>query len=167
MASLIVSFSLLGFAFLQVNSLRTTHNAFYETRASGIAFETIELIRENPEAVASYLVDSKDYDCTARDSSNICLADTYTKAACTSAQMALHDVFVGICGYKKDKLATGGIRNEIPNGHLVIQCVAADGSLGNDCSESTVNVLISWDEQLLMKSDIGSVARTFSMHGAI
>lgn len=166
-ASLIVSFSLLSFAFMQVNSLRTTHNSFYQARASEIAFDTLELIRGNSTVLPSYLIDSKDFDCTTRDTSNLCIADSYTKTACTATQMAAHDLFVGICGYKKDKLATGGIRHLIPNGRLVIQCVAADGSLGNLCGESKVNVMISWDEQLLLKSKIGSLSRSIAINGSI
>lgn len=166
-ASLIVSFSLLSFAFMQVNSLRSSQNSFHEARASSLAADTLELIRENKDAFSSYLVDSKDFDCTTRTTTNLCIADSYTKAACSATEMATHDVFVSICGYKKDGLATGGIKNLIPNARLIIQCVAADGSFGNVCDDDKVNVMISWDEQLLLKSNTGSVSRSLAINGSI
>lgn len=166
-ASSIVAFSLLGLSIMHINALRVTHNAYYEAKASGIAFETLELVRENSTGISAYLVNSASYDCNSRASSDLCIASSHTKTACSANQLAEHHTFIAICGYKKDNVATGGIRNLLPNGRLLVQCIAADGSFGTDCSESKVNVRVLWDEQALINSDEGVAPRMIEINGAI
>ena len=85
---LVLAFGLLGLAGMQSLTVKNNLIAEHRSRASLVAYDIIDRIRVNRSSVNSYL--STTMPPTAAASQAGCLNTT---TACTSAQMAQHDLF--------------------------------------------------------------------------
>ena len=80
----VLSFGMLGLAGVQGVSLRGNQAAYYRTMATTLSVDVIERMRANIVGVAD-----GDYD----DATGAATATCFTAAGCSSAQMALQDIF--------------------------------------------------------------------------
>lgn len=134
-AAFLISLGLLGMAGLQVKSFRVTHNSYQMQQATQLVHELLERMRSNRAAVlaGSYKV--------AAVAEAYCAADLATSCqgnACDSTQMATDDMHRVICGYG----GSGGIRGELLNGSLTVDCPDASGS----CAQG-VRLSLQWNER--------------------
>ena len=87
-AFLILSVGMLGIASLQTMSLKSGHTAALRTVAVMKVDEILESMRSNPTALLNYSAGTADMG-----SDNGCSQTTVAASACTSAQMALDELF--------------------------------------------------------------------------
>ncbi|HPY39439.1 MAG TPA: type IV pilus modification protein PilV [Thiolinea sp.] len=140
-AAFLISLGLLGMAGLQVKSLRSTHNSYQMQQASQLAHELLERMRANRKAVlaGNYTI--------AADAASYCvnpLATSCQANTCDSTQMAADDMHRVLCGYG----GSGGIKGELLNGQLTIECPDASG----DCAQG-VRLTLQWSERNTNKDE--------------
>ena len=83
---IVLSVGLLGLAGLQTMSLRNNHDAYLRSQAIIQAYDLVDRMRANSGAVSAYIKSGTDIVGTENVACD-------TTAGCTSAAMALHDLF--------------------------------------------------------------------------
>lgn len=164
--SLIVAGSFTALAASQLNNIRSTQNAFYQSQAGAIANTLLEKMRMNPSAVSTYLTDSATYSCPTLPPDPFCYVSSSASAQCSATELATSEVYVSVCGISNAGLISEGVKQVLPNGGLDVQCVASDGSYGTDCSENHVVITVTWGDQALLKSSASS-SRFLELFGAL
>ncbi|PUB74887.1 MAG: type IV pilus modification protein PilV [gamma proteobacterium symbiont of Ctena orbiculata] len=145
-AAVIVAVGLLGIASLQINALQGSTNADYRTRAIDFATSLSDRMQANLIGVADneYLIQPS-CDMGSLSAVSACamtpqMGDAASVANCSPRQMASYDLHQIGCG--------PGIQNSLPGGRLQIDCVDADTSDADPCSElSPMLITISWLQQ--------------------
>lgn len=165
--AVIMAVGLLAIAGLQFSGIKNAHNALLETQARYIASSLLNQIRENPDGLSDYLVHPADlpYGCTTAPTPS-CMSIAMGTTACSSTELATSEQFHSICGNKVSSVENGGINNELPNASMTIECIAADGTFGNDCTTNDVTIGITWDEREL-DNDGGTTQHTIRITGSI
>lgn len=164
--SLIVAGSLAALAAAQLNNIRSTQNAYYQSQAGAIAHSLLEKMRMNKGAIASYLTDSSSYTCPTTLPDPFCYVSTTASAQCSATELATSEIYVSVCGISNAGLTTEGVKQVLPNGRLDVECVASDGSYGTDCSANQVVIKMSWSDQAMLKSAASS-SRSLELFGAM
>ncbi|CAA6802089.1 MAG: Unknown protein [uncultured Thiotrichaceae bacterium] len=164
--SLIIAGSFIALAGSQLNNIRSTQNAFYQSQAGAISYGLLEKIRMNRGVIASYLTDSSSYTCPTSPPDPFCYVSTVVSEQCSAAELAASEIYVSICGISNSGLISEGVQQVLPNGALDVQCVASDGTYGTDCSENHVVITVRWNDQALLKSS-ASASRSLELFGAL
>ncbi|MFZ1386387.1 MAG: type IV pilus modification protein PilV [Thiolinea sp.] len=134
-AAFMISLGLLGMAGLQVKSFRATHNSYQMQQATQLAHELLERMRSNRAAV---LAGNYKVAAVAESFCTTALTTSCQGATCNSGQMAADDLHRVVCGYG----GSGGIRGELLNGELAVDCPDASG----DCAKG-VRLSLQWNER--------------------
>ena len=87
-ALLVLSIGLLGLAALQTTSLQFNTGSYHRTQATFLAYDIIDRMRANIDAVANS--DGAGYD--QPTSTDVTMSTNCDSADCTSAQLAIYDV---------------------------------------------------------------------------
>lgn len=87
-ALLVLSIGLLGLAALQTTSLQYNTGSYHRTQATFLAYDIIDRMRVNSDAIAN--ADGTGYDQPV--STNVSSSTNCDATSCTSAQLALYDV---------------------------------------------------------------------------
>lgn len=87
-ALLVLSIGLLGLAALQTTSLQFNTGSYHRTQATFLAYDIIDRMRANIDAVANS--DGAGYD--QPTSTDVTMSTDCDSADCTSAQLAIYDV---------------------------------------------------------------------------
>ncbi len=145
--AVILSTGLLGIAGLQLSSIKNSHNAFLETQARYMATTLLDKIRENPLGISSYLVDGAVFNCPVSAPTPTCVSIATGTTACTAAELAISERHRTICGNTVSGSVNGGVKTELPNASMTIECIAADGTFGADCTTRDVSISIFWGER--------------------
>lgn len=165
--SLIVAGSFTALAGSQLNNIRSTQNAFYQSQAGAIAHSLLEKMRMNRGSITSYLTNSSVYVCPTVQPDPFCyVSSSASSSQCSVTELATSEIYVSVCGISNSGLITEGVKQVLPDGNLDIQCVASDGSYGNDCSENHVVITVSWNDQALLKTSSSS-SRSLELFGAL
>ncbi|HEX7048560.1 MAG TPA: type IV pilus modification protein PilV [Gammaproteobacteria bacterium] len=128
-AVVVLSVGMLGVAALLINSLQSSGSAILRTRAVTFAEDMADRIRANSAAGASYVV-----DLAGMGANNNCTDTANTVAAnCTSAALAMHDIFLW-------KTLLAAPQTGLPNGQASITRAAA-GTI------SQYTITVQWSEQ--------------------
>lgn len=130
-ALLVLSIGLLGLAALQTTSLQFNTGSYHRTQATFLAYDIIDRMRANIDAVANS--DGAGYDQPI--STDVTMSTDCDSADCTSAQLAIYDVRKW---YERAAVTLPGASASPPT----IQV-----ETGNE-----VTVTIKWMEQDLQKS---------------
>ncbi|MEE9303995.1 MAG: type IV pilus modification protein PilV [Thiotrichaceae bacterium] len=152
--AVILSTGLLGIAGLQLSSIKNSHNAFLETQARYMATTLLDNIRANPQGISNYLADGTVFNCPVSAPTPTCISTATGTTPCTATQLAISERHRAICGSEVGSSVNGGVKNELPEASMTIQCIAADGTFGNDCSTRDVSISIFWGERDLNNGGI-------------
>ena len=165
--AVIMAVGLLAIAGLQLSGIKNAHNALLETQARYIASSLLNQIRENPDGLKNYLLLPADlpYSCATAPVPS-CIATATSTSACSASELATSEQYRSICGNQVSSVKNGGIKSELPNASMTIECIAADGTFGKDCSTNNVTISITWDEREL-DSDGGTAQHAIRITGSI
>ena len=161
--TVILATGILSITGLQLSSIKNSHNTLLETQAHYMATTLLNQSRDNPQGLTSYLVDGSTYACSAAPTPN-CISTATNTLACTATELATSEIYYTICGNTVSTTVNGGVKNELPSASMTIQCIATDGTFGNDCSTRDVSVSVSWGER---DFDTGTSVRTLRITGSI
>ena len=163
----ILATGLLSLTGLQLTSTKNTHNALLETKARYIATTLLNKIRDNPQGLADYLINGATYSCSGAPTPS-CISTAVNTTACTATELAVSEKYQAVCGSTVGSITSGGVKNELPNASMNVQCIAADGSFSlnaTDCATGDVSISISWGERNLTGG--GTSQRTIRITGSI
>lgn len=163
----ILATGLLSIVGLQTSNVKNTHNAFLQTQARYIATTLMNKVRMNPAGLTSYLVDGSTYACPSTPPSPACYASVTGTTACTAAQLATSDTYHSICGYQSGTQTTGGVKNLLPSGALSLECIAADGTFGTDCSQNDIVITIGWGDRNILEGATQTEQRSIQVTGSL
>ncbi|MEK6807273.1 MAG: type IV pilus modification protein PilV [Pseudomonadota bacterium] len=152
----ILSFGLMGIAAMQVVGVRANQGSYFRSQATFIASDMAERLYSNRVATRAFAYDgfdSSSVNCAGAAPSPLCSVDYVNTTApaavaCTGAQMALYDRFFATCGYADGSNRLGGIRDLLPNGSLLVDCVNAAGATVVCAADSMRRIRVSWDERV-------------------
>lgn len=132
-ALVILSLGVLGMAALQGTSIKQNQSAYMRTQANQLAYDIIDRMRVNPEALTSYL----------NVTSGTANADCLAVAGCTQVQMAANDLSEWFAAIDTDLPSGSGL---ICRSDLVGD-VAGTPDCESNTSSNPVVVYIWWDDE--------------------
>lgn len=133
-AVVILGVGLLGVAGLQVLSVKNTHSAYMRSQATFLAYDIIDSIRANPNAITAY-------DNIAFGTAPAANQDCDGSTACTTAQLAVHDLNIWKCSLGRwNSHSTCGSSNLNMTGLLPV----GEGSVDVNNGTTEVTVTIQW-----------------------
>ncbi|MES9945502.1 MAG: type IV pilus modification protein PilV [Candidatus Thiodiazotropha sp.] len=145
-AAIIVAIGLLGVASLQIAALQGSSNADYRSRAIDYATALSDRMHANLMAVADneYLGSPNCEVGSGPALPNCSMTPTMDSSSsvdqCTPQQLAIFDLHQISCGT--------GIQESLPNGQLQVNCLDADSSDTDICSDlSRLLIRVSWQHQ--------------------
>lgn len=137
-ATLILSFGLLGLAALQIGSLRHNQSSYQRGQATLVGYELADLMRANRDAA---IAGAYNIDGTAPTQAG--LVDCNNNS-CTEDQIAAFDMYVWWTGdfdFDGTPNAGHGVVNRLPDGMAIVSCNAAP------CTQAaTHRVTVMWND---------------------
>nr|WP_320136215.1 type IV pilus modification protein PilV [uncultured Amphritea sp.] len=132
-ALVILSVGMLGMAALQATSIKQNQSAYMRTQANQLAYDIIDRMRVNPEALSSYL----------QVTSGAANADCLGAAGCDQDEMAGNDLSEWFAAITADLPSGSGL---ICRSNLVGD-VAGTPDCESNTSSNPVVVYIWWDDE--------------------
>ena len=137
-ATVILSFGLLGLAAMQISSLRHNQSSYQRGQATQIGYELADLMRANRDAAIA-----GNYNIDGTSPTQAGLVDCNT-TVCTAAQMAAFDVYVWWTGdfdLDGSSNAGHGVINRVPDGMAIVSCNDAP------CTQASTHlVTVMWND---------------------
>lgn len=128
-AVLVLGIGVMGYAALQVRSVRMSEDTYSRSQAMAIAQDAVERIRANLNSLGDYY--SANWGAAPTAPANACSYTGAAPAACTPAQLAAEDIF---------QLKTIA-RSMLPTGSISVQ----------SCDQLTC-VIVAWNETVAATS---------------
>lgn len=137
----VLSVGLLGVASLQGVAKKTNHQAYQRTLATHLVDGIIERIRANPRAAANYHTGTANY-LGGKATAPAEPSPTCTTGACTTAQLAAHDLWeweraVDGATVTSGGASVGGLMS--PRGCIILAVAAGKTNTGS------LQVLLNWE----------------------